>query len=42
VNIDDPSVLFLAWNEGALRRVDLGEVGASRTIPWSAGPTGLF
>jgi hypothetical protein len=41
LSIDDPSLVFLAWREGALVPVRLSP-GERIDVPWSAGPTGFF
>jgi hypothetical protein len=41
VPLDDPSVTLMTWEDGALRPVKL-DVGQSKHIVWSPGPTGLF
>jgi len=38
VSLDDPSLVFLAWQRGALRRVAVPKVGESVTIPFEKGP----
>jgi hypothetical protein len=40
--LDDPDLALLAWRNGAIMRVTPLEISRGLSIPWSAGPTGLF
>ncbi|MFZ5470270.1 MAG: hypothetical protein ACOZIN_12615 [Myxococcota bacterium] len=39
--LDDPSLLFLEWKEGALRPLELPKVGESRRLARELGPLGF-
>jgi hypothetical protein len=41
-DLDDPSGGWLAWQAGALRRVEFPPVGGTTAIAWTAGPMGMF
>jgi hypothetical protein len=32
--LDDPSLRFLGWLDGGLRRISMPEVGGSVDLPW--------
>jgi hypothetical protein len=40
--LDDPDVALLAWDGGRIVRLAPPPLGASRVIPWSTGPSGIF
>jgi hypothetical protein len=40
--LDGSDVAFVAWRDGAMRRLPLPPVGESVVIPWSPGPSGFF
>jgi hypothetical protein len=39
---DASGTAWLAWRNGAMRRLALPAVGESTTIVWSAGPSGFY
>jgi hypothetical protein len=41
-DLDAPATAWLAWQSGAVSRVAFPPVGASMTIPWTLGPSGMF
>jgi hypothetical protein len=41
-DLDAPDTIWLAWRDGAMRRVTLPAIGEQTTIAWSPGPSGLY
>jgi hypothetical protein len=42
VGLDAPGATWLVWDAGALEEVTFPVIGASTTIAWTPGPSGMF